>query len=81
MTRILSDRCVRKCFPAALVVYPNCVIACRTLRRVAGATASGRDTTRDTVAIDTPARFATSKMFATAQSYVIRRAAQSILRC
>src|SRR3954471_11536650 len=65
MTRILPDLAVRRCLPAEFGTYPSCVTACITLRRVAGATASGRDNTRDTVAIDTPARLATSKMLAT----------------
>lgn len=42
--------------------YPSRVTAARTFANVAGATTSGRLSAFDTVAVDTPARRATSAM-------------------
>src|SRR6516225_5413695 len=62
VTRSLPDRNVRRFLPAAFGTYPSNSTAFITLLRVRGLTISGRVSTRDTVAVETPARFATSKM-------------------
>ena len=60
VTSSLRVRRVRRFFAAELGVKPRRVIAAITRRRVAGATMSGWLSTRDTVAVETPARLATS---------------------
>jgi hypothetical protein len=56
----LPERRVRKCFAAEFGEYSRTLTACNTLRRVCGETMSGRLNTRETVAVETPARLATS---------------------
>src|SRR5262249_24057293 len=63
VTRSLPDRSVLRFFAVALGTYPSCSTAFITRRRVFGETIFGRLKTRDTVAVDTPARLATSNMF------------------
>ena len=60
VTSSLRERSVRRCFAAELGVYPRVSTARSTFRRVSSATMSGRPSTRDTVAVETPARRATS---------------------
>ena len=60
VTSSLRVRSVRRFFAAAFGVKPRRVMAAMTLRRVAGATMSGWLSTRETVAVETPARLATS---------------------
>src|SRR6266850_8510199 len=60
-------RSIRRFFAVAFGEYPRRWTAAITLRRVAGATTAAFDSTRDTVAVDTPAVLATSLIFATGQ--------------
>src|SRR5215471_14305880 len=70
VTRSFPERKVRRFFAVAFGTYPRSSTAFMTLRRVPGATMSGRLSTRDTVAVETPARLATSKMFGIAESFI-----------
>src|SRR5215510_6107708 len=63
VTRSLPDRSVLKFFAVALGTYPSNSTAFITRRRVLSETIFGRLRTRDTVAVETRARLATSKMF------------------
>src|SRR5215831_12558580 len=63
VTRSLPDLSVLRCFAVALGTYLSNSTAFITRRRVLADTIFGRLRTRDTVAVETPARFATSKMF------------------
>src|SRR5215475_10291249 len=63
VTRSLPDLSVRRFFAVALGTYPSNSTAFITRRRVLAETILGRLRTRDTVAVETPARLATSIMF------------------
>src|SRR5262245_12485304 len=63
VTRSLPDLSVLRFFAVALGTYPRNSTALITRRRVLAETILGRLRTRDTVAVETPARLATSKMF------------------
>src|SRR5215471_1197015 len=63
VTRSFPDRSVLKFFAVALGTYPSNSTAFITRRRVLAETILGRLRTRDTVAVETPARLATSRMF------------------
>src|SRR5262249_34622952 len=63
VTRSLPDRSVLRFFAVALGTYPSNSTAFITRRRVFAETMLGRLRTRDTVAVETPARLATSTIF------------------
>src|SRR5262249_39979683 len=63
VTRSLPDLSVLKFFAVALGTYPSNSTAFITRRRVLSETIFGRLRTRDTVAVETRARLATSEMF------------------
>src|SRR5512132_2919380 len=73
VTSSLRLRSMRRFFAAAFGAYRRRSTAARTLRRVSGATIDGLLKTRETVAVDTPARLATSKMVATVRSIIVWR--------
>src|SRR5215467_11635633 len=72
VTSSFPDFSVRRFLPAALGTYLRSSMARMTLRRVLGATTSGRLKTRDTVAVETPARLATAWILATEDSAIAR---------
>src|SRR5262247_3107562 len=72
VTRSLPDLSVLRFFAAALGTYPSNSTAFITRRRVLAETILGRLRTRDTVAVDTPARLATSEMFGVEGSAIHR---------
>jgi hypothetical protein len=63
-TITICDLCIRRFCAMALAVYPVCAMAAVTLLRVLSATFSGFLIARLTVAIETPASFATSSIVA-----------------
>src|SRR5438067_242342 len=63
VTRSLPDLRVLRFFAVALGTYPSNSTAFITRRRVLAETIFGRLRTRDTVAVETPARLATSRIF------------------
>src|SRR5215510_13054573 len=72
VTRSLPDLSVLRFFAVALGTYPSNSIAFITRRRVLAETTFGWLRTRDTVAVETPARLATSKIFGFERSAIRR---------
>src|SRR4030095_15768930 len=65
VTRRRRVRSIRRFFAVAFGAYPRRSTAAMTRRRVAGATTAAFDSTRETVAVDTPALLATALILAT----------------
>src|SRR5215831_13647258 len=70
VTSSFPDLSVRRFLPAEFGTYRRISIARMTFRRVRGATTSGLLKTRDTVAVETPARLATAWILATEDSAI-----------
>src|SRR5437879_2513014 len=81
VTSSLPDLSVLRFFAVAFGTYPRRSTAFITLRRVSRDTMSGRLNTRETVAVETPAFRATSKIFGPAAEIGIGRNHSTLVFC